>query len=76
MTSARTDRRVLADLLVVFGAIARIVNERHTTPTARLASIRQALANAGIEAPVRPDTAARLARIRRALLRVGVKRAG
>jgi hypothetical protein len=57
----------VADLLVVVGAIARIVDEADQSPEDRVASIRQALANIGIRSD--QTRADRLASIRRACRR-------
>jgi hypothetical protein len=56
--------RAVADVLVVLGAIARIVSETHNAPETRVASIQRALANVGIDGS--QTRAERLASLRRA----------
>jgi hypothetical protein len=68
MVTRLSDARV-ADLLVVLGAIARIVDEGETPALDRLTSIRQALANVGITST--QTRAERIASIRRTAKRQG-----
>lgn len=44
-------QKAAAEMVVALKAIARIVDEDHQSPAARLASIRIACANVGIVAP-------------------------
>lgn len=68
----RSDRRLLADLLVTFGVIARIAA---TAPRSRsMDAIRRVLADAGLDDETRTATRDRLRKIRRALAQVGQRR--
>jgi hypothetical protein len=68
----RSDRRLLADLLVTFGVIARIVATAPDSPTVR--ALRRVLVDAGLDEETRTATRERLGTIRRALARVGQRR--
>lgn len=68
----RSDRRLLADLLVTFGVIARIAE---AAPRSRsMDAIRRVLADAGLDDETRTVTRDRLRKIRRALAEVGQRR--
>jgi hypothetical protein len=68
----RSDRRLLADLLVTFGVVARIAA---TAPRSRsIDAIRRVLVDAGLDDETRTQTRDRLQTIRRALATVGQRR--